>query len=80
MEADHSSLNTSYRFFANLLSFLLQEVLPKIIHVSQIGFIWGRSIMDNLLTFWEATIVAVKNKQNLATMLLDFEKAYHRVD
>ena len=39
-----------------------------------------RSIMDNVFTFWEATTVAVKNKQNLAVLLLDFEKAYDRVD
>ena len=34
--------------------------------------------MDNVLTFWEATVIAVKNKQNLAVLLLDFEKVYDR--
>ena len=73
-------LNTSYKLFAKLLSSRLQEVLPKIIHVSQTGFMRERSIMDNVFTFWEATAVAVKNKQNLVVLLLDFEKAYDRVD
>ena len=36
--------------------------------------------MDNVLTFWEATAVAVKNKTNLVVLLLDFEKAYDMVD
>ena len=36
--------------------------------------------MDNVFMFWEATAAAVKNKQNLAILLLDFEKAYDRVD
>ena len=56
-----------------MLSFLLQEVLPKIIHVSQIGFMGERSIiMDNVLTFWEATAVAMQNKQNLAMLFVGF--------
>ena len=36
--------------------------------------------MDNVFMFWEAIAVVVKNKQNLATLLLDFEKAYDRVE
>ena len=34
-----------------------------------------RNIMDNVFTFWEATTVVVKTKQNLVVLLLDFEKA-----
>ena len=73
-------LNTSYKIFAKLLSSRLQELLPNIIHVSQTGFMRERSIMDNIFTFWEATAAATKNKQHLAVLLLDFEKAYDRVD
>ena len=73
-------LNTSYKIFAKMLSFCLQKVLPKVIHVSQIGFMKDRSIVDNVFTFWETTALAVKKKQNLAVLLLDFEKAYDRVD
>ena len=43
-------LNTSYKIFAKLLSFRLQELQPKIIHESQTRFMWERSIMDNGLT------------------------------
>jgi hypothetical protein len=32
------------------------------------------------LYLWEAIALAVKTKQNLAILLLDFEKAYDRVD
>ena len=35
--------------------------------------------MDNFCVFWEATAVAVKSKQNLVVVLLDFEKTYDRV-
>ena len=44
-------LNTSYKIFAKLLSFRLQELQPKIIHESQTRFMWERSIMDNGLHF-----------------------------
>ena len=35
--------------------------------------------MDNFCVFWEAIAVAVKSKQNLVVVLLDFEKTYDRV-
>ena len=35
--------------------------------------------MDNVFSFWEVPAVAVKKKQNLVVLLLDFEKAYDRV-
>ena len=68
-------LNTSYKIFAKLLSFRLQELQPKIIHESQTRFMWERSIMDNGLTFWEAIVLEVKIKQNL-TVLFDVRKGY----
>ena len=37
-------------------------------------------IMDNLFFFWEAIALAHKKKEDLAILLLDFEKAYDRVD
>ena len=54
--------------------------MPEIIHASQTGFIKQRSIFDNIFTFWEATSLAMKQNQKLAVLLLDFEKAYDRVD
>ena len=39
-----------------------------------------RSIFDNVFLFWELTGMAMKNKEDLAVLLLDFEKAYDRVD
>ena len=73
-------LNTCYKLFAKVLGLRLQKILPEIIHASQTGFMQERSIMDNIYMFWEATAVAVKTEQKLAILLLDFEKAYDRVD
>ena len=38
-------LNISYKIFAKMLSFRLQKVLPKVVHVSQIGFMKDRKIL-----------------------------------
>ena len=36
--------------------------------------------MDNTFMFWEAVVFARKDNQDLAILLLDFEKAFDRVD
>ena len=35
--------------------------------------------MDNVILFWEVVATARETKQNLACLMLDFEKAYDRV-
>ena len=35
--------------------------------------------MDNVILFWEAVVTARETKQNLACLMLDFEKAYDQV-
>ena len=73
-------LNTMYKILAKAISLRLQPLLPQLIHSSQTGFIKERSILDNIFTFWESMAMATKTNQNLAILLLDFEKAYDRVD
>ena len=73
-------LNTIYKIYAKLLALRLQPFLPEIVHDSQTGFMQERSIFDNVFLFWELTGMAMKNKEDLAVLLLDFEKAYDRVD
>jgi hypothetical protein len=44
--------------------------------------VWNNShsILDNVFTFWEATPYTSKHNQDLAILLLDFEKACDLVD
>ena len=49
-------------------------------HDTQSGFLQGRSIFDNIFFFGEMTTLAQHHKQSLAMLLLDFEKAYDKVD
>ena len=48
--------------------------------MTQTGFIGERSIFDNLFIFWESMAAARHSHESLAIILLDFEKAYDRVD
>ena len=66
-------LNTVYKILAKTISMRLQPILPHCIHGSQIGFLKERSILDNIVTFWEATAQAIKANNDLAILLLDFK-------
>ena len=73
-------LNSAYKILAKALSLRLQPMLETLIHPTQTGFVKGRSILDNIFTFWEAVSLARKRREPLAVLLLDFEKAYDWVD
>ena len=73
-------LNTIYKIYAKLLAMRLQPFLSDIIHNTQTGFLQDRSILDNIFLFWEAVAISQERKEDLAILLLDFEKAYDRVD
>ena len=73
-------LSTVYKVLARMISARLTPLLPDLIHGSQTGFIQDRCILDNIFTFYEAVEWAKATSQPLAILLLDFEKAYDRVD
>ena len=51
-----------------------------LIHPTQTGFVKERSILGNIFTFLEAVALVRLHDDDLAILLLDFEKAYDRVD
>ncbi|XP_057833401.2 secreted RxLR effector protein 78-like [Cryptomeria japonica] len=63
-----------------MLSMRIVGLLDKFNSVTQSGFIKGRYIMENLITSWEAMHEAKADNQNVAMVLLDFEKAYDRIE
>lgn len=75
-----SLLNVSYKILAKILALRLAHILPKFVNSSQTGFIKGRYILENLITAWEAMDWGKCSHQNSALLLLDFEKAYDRVE
>ncbi|MCO5560377.1 hypothetical protein L7F22_013992 [Adiantum nelumboides] len=67
-----------YKILARMITTRLRPFLPDLIHSSLTGFVQDRSILDNVVIFYEAVEWARQTDQP-AIMLLDFEKAYDRV-
>ena len=55
-------------------------MLDRLIHATQTGFVKERSILNNIFMFWEAVSLARLEESPLAILLLDFVKAYDRVN
>ncbi|MCO5550826.1 hypothetical protein L7F22_004319 [Adiantum nelumboides] len=73
-------MSSVYKILAQMITLRLRPFLPDWIHSSQTGFVQDRSILDNVVTFYEAVEWVRQTGQLTAIMLLDFEKAYDRVD
>ncbi|MCO5563867.1 hypothetical protein L7F22_017517 [Adiantum nelumboides] len=73
-------MSSVYKILARMISARLRPFLLDLIHSSQTGFVHDRSILDNVVTFYEAVEWARQLEQPIAIMLLDFEKAYDRLD
>ena len=69
-------LNTDYKIVAKAMANRLQGVMQHVIHPDQTGFIKGRNIKDNIM---ETYLTTVASKEG-ALILLDFKKAYNRMD
>ena len=59
-------------YLQKTISLRIQPWLPQLIHASQTGFIKERSILDNIFKFWEVTALALKTKQDMAILLVDW--------
>jgi len=73
-------LGSLYKILAKILVGRIQGVLPHIIRPNQTGFVEGRSILDNVYLAQEALVWAEEDNQDLVLLLLDFEKAFDRIE
>lgn len=73
-------LNSTYKVQAKLIAARLKPMLPSLIQPSQTGFVPKRNILNNIFAAEESIEWAVESKQDLVLMLLDFEKAFDRVN
>ncbi|KAL2610767.1 hypothetical protein R1flu_022459 [Riccia fluitans] len=73
-------LNTYYKIIAKILATRLQLILPGIISPQQTGFIQGRNMMDNILSFWLTNDILIQQKRSGLFLKLDFEKAFDWVE
>ncbi len=73
-------LGSLYKILAKTMARRLQVFLPNIIRPGQTGFVEGRSILDNTFLAQEAQDWAEESDQDLVLLLLDFEKAFDRIE
>jgi exonuclease III len=75
-----SLLNTLYKVVAKVYANRMKPLLHHWILPSQTGFVPNRCILDNIFLAFEAIAWTRENQQDLSMILLDFEKAYDRVN
>ena len=75
-----SLLNTLYKIVAKVYANRMKPLLHNWILPSQTGFVPNRCILDNIFLAFEAMEWTLENNQELSMLLLDFEKAYDRVN
>jgi hypothetical protein len=75
-----SLLNTLYKIVAKVYANRMKPLLHNWILPSQTGFVPNRCILDNIFLAFETIAWTRENQQDLSMLLLDFEKAYDRVN
>ena len=74
-----SLTNTDYKIYSKILAQRLQQVLTKLIHTDQVGYIAGRSINDHIRMIDD--IILTAKIENLPGLIisLDYQKAFDTV-
>jgi hypothetical protein len=73
-------LGNIYKILAKTLARRIQEFLPLVIRPNQTGFVDGRNILDNNFLAQEALVWALESGHDLVLLLLDFEKAFDKIE
>ena len=74
-----SLTNTDYKLFSKVLAKRLQKVIKKLINISQVGYVAGRSINDHIRLIDD--IINISNIDDIPgiAVSLDFQKAFDMV-
>lgn len=73
-------LGNIYKILANILAPRIQVHLPLMIKPNQMGFMMGRSILDNNFLAQESLKWVVESGQDLVLFLFDFKKTFDKIE
>jgi len=75
-----SLLNADYKILSKLIALRLEDVIPKIIHADQTGFVKNRYGADNVRRLLHILNTAQKNQNPMLIMSMDANKAFDRIE
>lgn len=75
-----SVLPALYKLLAKVMANRVRDKLPLWIKASQTGFVKNRYILNNVFLAYEAMEWAHESKQDMIFLMIDFEKAYDRIN
>lgn len=75
-----SLIGVDLKVYAKILANRLQPLLPRLIHLDQVGFVSGREARDNTLKTLLIADYARAHNIPLCLLTVDAEKAFDRVD
>lgn len=66
-----------YKIIAKAMAFRICQHVPKLVHMSQAGFVQGHSLMESVISVWVGLEAYLKEKEHIL-LKVDFEKAYDK--
>ena len=75
-----SLLNADYKILSKLIALRLEDVVPKIIHSDQTGFVKDRYGADNVRRLLHILNSAQKSRNPMLIMSMDANKAFDRIE
>ena len=75
-------LNVDYKILTKCLANRLHDIIPKLVHTDQRGFVQGRFLGENLIELQTLMAMAqdFENGKQFAIFSLDIEKAFDSID
>ena len=75
-----SLLNVDYKIASKAISKRLHNIIPKLVDISQTGFVKNRLIGDTVRVLNDIIELSQSRKENVTLLMIDFEKAFDSLE